>query len=128
MARLLIVDNDDRVVNSLETMFKAEGVDTRSTWSAREALELVRACPFDVVLVGDYLPDFHYGEFLKRAGQQSTATHIVLMHTGKPPATGMRRRSALGAVAVVDKTDPEQIRQAVMAQVRGISRLQPSIN
>ena len=112
-SRILIVDNDDRALSSLETLVRKEGFDTRTTWSGREALALIESRPFDVVLVDDHLPDLYHGEFLKRASRRAAQLRIIVMHTGKPLPAAVRRHKVLGAVAVVDKTDPEQIRQVL---------------
>ena len=109
--KLLIVDNDDRVSESLQKLFRTEGFDTRSTWSGREALALMRSQSFDVLLVGNYLPDLYYGDFLQHARRQSAQLHIIVMKAGKSPSADLRRHRSLG-VTVVDRTDPAQIRQA----------------
>jgi DNA-binding response OmpR family regulator len=119
MINVLIVENDDHVLHSLEVMFRAEGFDIHSTWSAREALRLLELHEFRAVLLGDYLPDLHYGEFMKRAIRHSGNPYVVLTRTRRAPASELRRDRALGFSAEVDKADLKQIRQTV---VDGLTR------
>ena len=58
-SRVLIVDNNEDVLNTLDKLLTEEGFDTRTTWSGHEALALIRSQPFDVLLVDDYLADLH---------------------------------------------------------------------
>lgn len=127
-SKLLIVDNADHVSSVLEELFSAEGFDTHSTWSGREALALIQSRPFDVLLVSDHLPDLYYGEFLKQASRQAAQPYIIVLHTGKPLSGDLGRYRRLGAAAVVDKTDPEQIRQVLKAQFPAQFRSRTSIN
>ena len=112
MASLLIVDNEDRIRRSLETMFRNEGFETYSTWSAHEALDLLRERGFHVIVVGDHLPDLHYPEFLRRASHWPGA-YIVLMRSS---ARRLRRHKVSAAAAVVHRMDEEEIRRAVAAR------------
>jgi DNA-binding NtrC family response regulator len=114
MKKLLIVDNDDELLSSLEALFKADGFDTHSTWSAREALQFIRTRPCDVMLVGDYLPDLYYGEFLKQAAQYSGASRIILMQAGTR-SSAATRHPRVWAKATVDKINLRQIRDAVFS-------------
>jgi CheY-like chemotaxis protein len=113
---VLIVENDDHALTFLEALAKNEGFDSRATWSGHEALALIESRPFDVVLVNNHLPDLYYGDFLKRASRQVPHPYIVVMQKGKPLPGAMRRHKTLGAVAVVDKKDTEQIRQMLAAR------------
>jgi DNA-binding NtrC family response regulator len=113
---VLIVDNDEHILTSLEALVKNEGFDSRTTWSGHEALALIESHPFDVVLVNNHLPDLYYGDFLKRASKQVPHAYIVVMQKGKPLPGAMRRHKSLGAVAIVDKKDTEQIRQVLITR------------
>jgi CheY-like chemotaxis protein len=114
-SRALIVDNDEDVLNALDKLLREEGFDTRTTWSGHEALALIQSHPFDVLLVDDYIADLHVAEFLKRVKQQVQQPAVVVMRQCKPGPTDVRRYGSLGASAVVDKRDPEQVRRALAA-------------
>jgi len=113
--RVLIVDNSEDVLNAVDKLLRNEGFDTRTTWSGHEALALMQSQPFDVLLVDDYLADLHVAEFLKRVKLQVKQPAVVVMQNGQPVPTDMRRYGSLGASAVVDKRDPEQVRRALAA-------------
>lgn len=61
--KVLIVDNNQCALDAFKQVFARVGFDTRTTWSGREALELLGSQEFDVLLVDDYLPDLHACEF-----------------------------------------------------------------
>ena len=56
-ARILIVDDDESVLISLERVLESAGFSTVTAWSGREAAELLRQSQFDCLLVDAYLPD-----------------------------------------------------------------------
>jgi CheY-like chemotaxis protein len=111
---VLIVENDERVLHSLETMVKDEGFQIRTTWSGREALALLQSQSFDLVLVDNHLPDIYCGEFVKQASRHSRS--IVVLQAGRPMPTSLKRYKTLGAASVVDRGDPQQIRQILAAR------------
>jgi CheY-like chemotaxis protein len=114
-SRVLIIDNSEDVLNALDKLLKEDGFDTRTTWSGHEALALIQSHSFDVLLVDDYIADLHVAEFLKRVKSQARQPAVVVMRKSKPGPTDVRRYGSLGASAVVDKRDPEQIRRAMTA-------------
>lgn len=111
---VLIVENDDRVLDTLEALVRGEGFDLRTTWSGREALALLQSHPFDMVLVDVHLPDIYYGEFLRLASRHTHS--LIVMQSGRPLPSSLRRHKTLGAEAVVDKRDPRQLRQLLAAR------------
>jgi CheY-like chemotaxis protein len=112
--QVLIVENDDRVLQSLEDLVRSEGFDIRTTWSGREALALIQSQPFDLVLVDSHLPDIYYGEFLRLASRHTHS--LVVMQAGRPQSGSLRRHKTLGAVAVIDKGNARQLRQLLAAR------------
>jgi CheY-like chemotaxis protein len=112
--RVLIVENDDGMLQSLEELVRSEGFDIRTTWSGREALALIQSQPFDLVLVDSHLPDIYYGEFLRLASRHNHS--LVVMQAGRPLPGSLRRHKTLGATAVIDKGDARQLRQLLAAR------------
>ena len=110
---ILIIENDDRALSTLEELVRSEGFALRSTWSGREALAFIQSQPFILVLVGDHLPDIYYGEFIKLASRH--APPIVVIHKGRLLPSDSRRNKALGALAVVNLEDHRQLRQILAA-------------
>lgn len=110
---VLIVDNDERVLMTVQELLENEGFNTVSTWSGQEALSLLRSGRFDVLLVDDYLPDLHAHDFLKRVGSLPIQPWVVVMQASTPTSRELRRYEWLGATIVVDKSDSGRVRQAV---------------
>ncbi len=115
--RVLIVDNNERVLWKLQALLEDAGCDTRTTWSGLEALGLLATKDFDVLLVDDYLPDLHSRDFLERVGRLPRQPWIVVMQCSAPRPGELRRYESLGAVAVVDKRELTKIREAIASQI-----------
>jgi CheY-like chemotaxis protein len=111
--KILIVDNDQRALEAFEKVLAKVGFDTRSTWSGREALELLRSREFDVLLMDDYLPDLHACEFLSRVGQLPVQPWIVVMQASMPTTNDLLRYASLGALSVVRKHHLAEVCKAV---------------
>jgi CheY-like chemotaxis protein len=111
--KVLIVDNNDLALGTLQRLLEDAGFDTRTTWSGHEALALLQSKEFDVLLVDDYLPDLHANDFLERIVRLAIQPWVVVMRGGAPTPAQLRRYTSLGASAVVDKNDSGQIRRAV---------------
>jgi CheY-like chemotaxis protein len=111
--RVLIVDNDECVLRTLQTLLENADFDTETTWSGHEALALLQSQHFDVLLVDDYLPDLHASDFLNRVGRLLACSRIVVMQAAVPSATCMQRYMSLGADAVVRKHHLAEVCDAV---------------
>ncbi len=111
--RILIVDNDQRALEAFERILAKVGFDTHTTWSGREALELLRFQEFDVLLLDDYLPDLHASEFLNRVGQLPVQPWIVVMQASMPTTNDLLRYATLGAFSVVRKHHLAEVCKAV---------------
>jgi len=111
--KILIVDNDQRALEAFGQVLAKVGFETHTTWSGREALDLLGSQQFDVLLVDDYLPDLHASEFLNRVGQLPVQPWIVVMQASMPTTNDLLRYASLGAFSVVRKHHLEEVRKAV---------------
>lgn len=111
--RVLIVDNNERILWTFEEMLENAGFDTRTTWSGHEALALLQSEDFDVLLVDDYLPDLHASDFLERVGRLPIQPWIVVMQGTTPTPGDLRHYESLWAAATVDKRDRAKVTKAV---------------
>jgi CheY-like chemotaxis protein len=111
--KVLIVDNDDRVLWKFQEALENAGFDTYATWSGHEALALLRSGEFHVLLVDDYLPDVHSHDFLERVGRLPIQPAIVVMHGSPAKPADLQCYESLGVSEVVDKRDPERVCHAV---------------
>jgi two-component system, NtrC family, nitrogen regulation response regulator NtrX len=111
--KVLIVDNDESILATIQEILENAGFDTLTTWSGHEALALLRSQEFDVLLVDDYLPDLHASDFLKRVGRLPIQPWIVVMQASMPTASHVRRYVSLGASAIVRKHHLAEVCKAV---------------
>jgi CheY-like chemotaxis protein len=111
--KVLIVDNSERVLWVYQEVLENAGCETKATWSGHEALALLRSQEFDVVLVGDYLPDLHSADFLQRVSHLPIRPWLVVMQDTKPNCSDIQLYEALGASAVTFKYDFCAVRKAV---------------
>jgi response regulator RpfG family c-di-GMP phosphodiesterase len=77
-ARLLFVDDEERVVNLLRTMFRSE-YEVYTATSGREALEIVSAQPIDVIVSDQRMPEMVGIELLSEVRKRSPATMRILL-------------------------------------------------
>lgn len=102
--RVLVVDGDERVLIALERLLEDESVDTTTTWSALEGLQLVRSGDFDVVLMGDNLPDLSCEQLLREMQRNAIRAAVLVMETASPRVPSIASYFlSLGATATVRK-------------------------
>lgn len=111
--KVLIVDNSQCALEAFQKVLARVGFDTRTTWSGREALDLLGSQEFDVLLVDDDLPDLHACEFLSRVGQLPVQPWIVVMQASMPTTNEWLRYASLGVFSVVRKHHLAEVCKAV---------------
>ncbi len=104
MKHVLIVDDEEEIRDSLESILREEGYAVTSTGTATEALELVRDVEYDVVLLDVWLPD---GDGLAvldqiRAMGLSTPPEVVII-SGHGTIESAVRATKLGAYDFLEK-------------------------
>jgi len=110
--KVLVVEGNDTMAEAFQSRLQDAGFDTRTTWSGHEALALLQASEFDVLLLDSYLPDLHAADFLKRLSRLPLQPWVVVMK-GRLASESVRRYRALGVSHVVSKRDAAQVVQAV---------------
>jgi CheY-like chemotaxis protein len=111
--RVLVVDNNEGNLVTLQEILENARFDTYTTWSGHDALALLQSREFDVLLVDDYLPDLHASDFLNRVSRLPIQPWIVVMQASAPTASRLRYYVSLGASAVVRKHHLAEVCQAV---------------
>lgn len=119
--KILILDNDDRVLWALKEVLETAGYETWTTWSGHEGLALIGRENFDVILTANYLPDIHIGELLRRVSEMPTQPWIIVMEDFMPPRVNLRRYHIFGISALVDKRDPVKVRELISSSLAGES-------
>jgi CheY-like chemotaxis protein len=111
--RVLVVDDDERVLIALEALLETEGYDTTTAWSGREALRLLRAGEFDLVLLDDFLGDVTSEEILRQLMKMSAKTPVLVMQTTGLSDDAALRYARLGARYFISKGQPEEVAAVV---------------
>lgn len=100
--RILVIDDDEQALISLERVLENEGYETTTAWSGQEGLALLRSNVFDLVMLDDYLRDIEHEEIFGEI--RALAAHPLVILTESflmPEARGYFIN--LGATAIVRK-------------------------
>lgn len=104
--RVLVVDDEPGIVNILRIKLRISGYDVVTTTSGAEAIELVRADKFDVMLLDVLMPGVSGFDVLEKVRSFSRVPIIVF--TAKPDI--MQFAIKLGADNTIAKPfDPEEV-------------------
>jgi CheY-like chemotaxis protein len=103
--RILVIDDDERALISLECLLETEGYVTTTAWSGQEGLALLRSQQFDLVLLDDYLRDIEHEEIFEEIQRMEIQPLVILTETA-PMSVARRHYFDLGASGVVSKWAP----------------------
>ena len=125
--RVLVIDDDEQVLISLECLLETEGYETTVAWSGQEGLALLRLKPFDLVLLDDYLRDMaHEDVFNEIRGMTIQPLVILTESAGTPEAT--MSFLEMGATAVVCKWAPREEIAAAVRKCFSMTALEPVLS
>jgi DNA-binding response OmpR family regulator len=111
--RVLIADCHEDVLIVLEKLLEDAGFDTTTVWTANEMLSLADANLFDLLLIGEYLPDAQCEEVLKALLRRWEHTPRIVMQSSAPESADFARFGALGVSDIVCKRNSWQIVDSV---------------
>lgn len=105
MARLLIADDNAALRRTMGRVLEAAGHDVALAENARDALELCRRNPVDVIITDLYMPEMDGIELLLQAQNECPEVPIIAMSGGGEVVNQDLLRDAmiLGAVAALPK-------------------------
>ena|SRR2546425_1357198 len=101
-ARILVIDDDPAVVDTLVTLLGEDGYGVSSAVTSDEGLKLFILSHPDLVLLDIALPGMNGIEMLKRIGSIAPTARVVMVSGVTDPARA-REALELGALAWVDK-------------------------
>ena len=81
--KILIVDDDERVLIELERLLESEGYRTTTAWGGREALALSDQSQFDILLVDEDIAHPDCDAFLGELKRRQPNAGFVQMHARK---------------------------------------------
>lgn len=111
-SRVLIADGDEQVLMALERLLEDAGMETSTTWSARQALAWMLEDDFDVLLVGDNLPDMGCEQMLREIQRQGVDASIVVMESANL-RTSPSSFASLGACRTVRRREFGKVLECV---------------
>ena len=79
MAKLLIVEDDDFLLEMLAKESKKKGFDISISTNGEDALEKIKTEGFDLVLLDLVLPELHGFELLEKIKDNSNAPPIIIV-------------------------------------------------
>jgi two-component system cell cycle response regulator CtrA len=116
--RVLLIENDVAVAETLNAYFIAHGITAERTDTGEEALELVRHYEFDLLILSLALSDIDGSAIIRRIRAAGRTTPILALATLRNPRARVQAFAA-GADDVVD----QRIDQAeLLARIRAIVR------
>lgn len=88
--KILIVDDDERVLIELERLLEGEGYSTATAWGGREALALSEKARFDLLLLDEHVGDLELEALRTGLALRQPDALQLLMHTrkGRPNSNG----------------------------------------
>ena len=103
--RVLILDIDPDTLIALQHVLEQAEIDATITWDEEEACQLLEASPFDLVLIGDHLPELNAAAILDDLSLRGSCPAVLILQAtvGGKDAEYFR---SLGAIGVVPKRDP----------------------
>ena len=122
MARVLIIDDDPRILRNVGEILEDEGHEVQKAGDGKAALESIVAGPPDLIVSDMYMPEMDGIELLIRLQTEHPGTPMVAMSGGGYMAKEepLQNASMLGAVAVLEK--PFTIEQLVDVVNRALGK------
>src|SRR5437870_454354 len=102
MPRILIVDDEPGIRQSLKGVFEDEGFQTEAVSSGEECLKKLEQTAYDLVLLDIWLPGIDGVETLRRLREKSPHTHVIMISGHATIATAVTA-TKLGAYDFIEK-------------------------
>ena len=123
MPRILIVDDEPGIRQSLKGVFEDEGFSTDAVSSGEDCLKKIEQDSFDLVLLDIWLPGIDGLETLRKLREKSPLTHVIMISGHATIATAVSA-TKLGAYDFIEK--PLSLEKTLLSVARAIehSRLE----
>lgn len=107
--RILIVDNDERLLRVMDGFLANAGFDTTTASDGQVALDLLKSQDCDLVFVADHLSDFFLDGFLKALQLFPDRPAVIVMQSEPPRSWDVGPYRSLGAIGAVNKCRPCEV-------------------
>jgi two-component system, NtrC family, nitrogen regulation response regulator NtrX len=102
MSRILIVDDEPRIRQSLKGVFEDEGFTTEAVSTGEDCLKKVEQDSYDLILLDIWLPGIDGIETLRKLREKSPHTHVIMISGHATIATAVSA-TKLGAYDFIEK-------------------------
>ena len=102
MPRILIVDDEPGIRQSLKGVFEDEGFTTESVSTGEDCLKRIEQDSYDLILLDIWLPGMDGIETLRRLREKSPHTHVIMISGHATIATAVSA-TKLGAYDFIEK-------------------------
>jgi DNA-binding response OmpR family regulator len=99
---ILIVDDQEKLADSLKRILEMEGYKTEMAHTGQQALDEAKACPYDAILLDIMLPDVR-GTQLIPSLLESNPNAVIIMLTAFPDQRNTMEALNLGAAGYLTK-------------------------
>src|SRR5215475_3994464 len=120
MPRILIVDDEPGIRQSLKGVFEDEGFTTEAVSSGEDCLRRIEHNSYDVVLLDVWLPGIDGLETLRKLREKSPHTHVVMISGHATIATAVSA-TKLGAFDFIEK--PLSLEHTLLTARNALSHL-----
>jgi signal transduction histidine kinase/DNA-binding response OmpR family regulator len=118
-SKILVIDNEPRMVDSLKTLLSMEGYDVIGEQNPARALDLMEQSKFDLIISDIRMPDIDGIEILKRAREKDPFMGVILI-TGYASLESARDAVDRGAYGYLTK--PLEIDELKLTVERSLER------
>src|SRR5215467_7178354 len=102
MPRILIVDDEPGIRQSLKGVFEDEGFTTEAVSTGEDCLKKIESDSYDLVLLDIWLPGMDGLETLRKLREKSPLTHVIMISGHATIATAVSA-TKLGAFDFIEK-------------------------
>ncbi|HEX4003565.1 MAG TPA: response regulator [Candidatus Acidoferrales bacterium] len=110
---VLVLHNDEREASELRSLLEQNlACEASATWSGVEALRLLQAGHFDVLITDDYAVDLYIGDLIERATALPSPPQVLVLG-GNSVQAAVAHYQDLGLCKILDKARPRTLLQAI---------------
>jgi adenylate cyclase len=122
--RLLIVDDEVRILSALRRALRREGYEILTAETAAEALRLLDEAPVDAILSDHKMPGMSGAQFLAEAARRCPGAARMII-TGWTEEIPPERLEELGVCALVTKPWDDAMLKATLRRALGLEPASP---
>lgn len=116
--RILVVDFDNELLVQEQILLEEFGFDVTTTWSVREASELLLLQKFELLLLGDYLPDTGAREIRLMLRNVPSSTEVAVIQSAHPTIPDINELREYARYCALPRGTPVQIADLVVQCLR----------